>query len=292
MTKYCKITLLCVFVGLSLKPLISQTFSKETILISTTFGDMKLKLYNETPLHRDNFLKLVREGFYDSLLFHRVINKFMIQGGDPGSKHATDTTTLGNGEYGKWIPAEFNPNLFHKKGVLAAARENDDINPKKESSGCQFYIVMGMPLDSALLKRAELRVNKEILSKINAETAQTPEGAQMQKDMIRFREQNKTDSLKYISKRLETITLEKYSKTPHFTFSDEKKKIYGTLGGTPHLDNNYTVYGEVIEGLDVIDKIAGTKTNSKDRPLVDVRMKISIIGESPKSSPKKSEKKK
>ena len=121
----------------------SQTLSKETILITTAYGDLKLKLYEETPLHKANFLKLVRSGFYDSLLFHRVINNFMIQGGDPDSKRANDTVLLGNGDIGYWIPAEITPKIFHKKGVIAAAREGDDVNPKKESSGCQFYIVMG-----------------------------------------------------------------------------------------------------------------------------------------------------
>ena len=282
MTKYSKIIVYCILMGLSSKSLISQTFSKETILISTPYGDMKLKLYNETPLHKDNFLKLVKQGFYDSLLFHRVINKFMIQGGDPTSKHATDTATLGNGEYGKWIPAEFNPKIFHKKGVLAAARENDDINPKKESSGCQFYIVMGQILDSNALKRAEMRVNKNLFNTINAQTSKTPEGIKLQNDMIRLRGQNNIDSLKIVSKRLETITLEAYNSAPHYTFSAEQKKTYAAIGGTPHLDNNYTAFGEVIEGLDIIDKIAGVKTSSKDRPVVDLRMKISIVGETEK----------
>ena len=145
----------------------SQTLSKETILISTSFGDMKLKLYEETPLHKTNFLKLVRAGFYDSLLFHRVINSFMIQGGDPDSKRANDTVLLGNGDIGYWIPAEFNKNIYHKKGVIAAAREGDDVNPKKESSGCQFYIVMGKKYDSTALKKAEIRVNRDVVIKTN-----------------------------------------------------------------------------------------------------------------------------
>ena len=276
---------LIVFVGLGFKPLVSQTFSKETILISTPYGDMKLRLFNETPLHKDNFLKLVKQGFYDSLLFHRVINNFMIQGGDPTSKHASDTATLGNGDYGKWIPAEFNPKIFHKKGMLAAARENDDINPNKESSGCQFYIVMGQILDSNVLKRAEMRVNKKLFNEINTETAKTAEGMQLQKDLVRFRTQNNTDSLKFVSKRLETITLDAYNKAPHYTYSNEQKKTYATIGGTPHLDNNYTVFGEVMEGLEVINKIAAAKTNSKDRPVADIRMKISIVGENSKNLP-------
>src|ERR1044071_7677363 len=145
----------------------SQTYGKETILITTSYGNMKIKLFEETPLHKKNFLKLVKLGFYDSLLFHRVINNFMIQGGDPDSKRANDTILLGNGDVGYWIPAELNPKIIHKKGVLAAAREGDDINPKKESSGCQFYIVMGKKYDSLALQKAEIRVNNELVKKIN-----------------------------------------------------------------------------------------------------------------------------
>lgn len=188
------------------------------IEITTDYGTMKLKLYKETPLHRANFIKLVSEGFYDSLLFHRVIKGFMIQGGDPGSKDAAPGKMLGSGDVGYKIPAELIDTLYHKKGVLAAARDG---NPEKASSGCQFYIVQGKPMTEAEIKQAEQRVG--------------------------------------------------------FTMSEKQKSDYMTIGGSPWLDRNYTVFGEIVEGLDVIDKIAAVKTLPGDRPETDVRMTIKLI---------------
>mgnify|MGYP003290175539 CR=1 FL=1 len=188
------------------------------VKIETTFGDMTLKLYNETPLHRDNFLKLVGEGFYDGTLFHRVINGFMIQGGDPDSKNAQPGQPLGSGTLGYRIPAEFRPNLFHKKGALAAARDN---NPMKESSACQFYIVQGNVWPIERFEQLAYQMGKVI--------------------------------------------------------PVEHQKVYSTLGGTPFLDQDYTVFGEVVEGLEVIDKIAAVPTGAMDRPVEDVKMKITII---------------
>lgn len=257
---------------------VAQTHSKETILISTSLGDIKIKLFEETPLHKKNFIKLVKQGFYDSLLFHRVINNFMIQGGDPDSKLANDTVLLGNGDVGYWIPAEFSPKLYHKKGVLAAAREGDDINPKKESSGCQFYIVMGKKYDSLALQKAEIRVNREIITKINYLVGFGGKSPALKSYYTRLFTQGKEDSLKIVVRQLtDAVSKAEYSKTKHYTWSAEQRKTYASLGGTPHLDNNYTVFGEVIEGLDVIDKIASSKTDKNDRPKENIRMKISII---------------
>ena len=186
--------------------------------IKTDFGVMKVKLYNATPQHRDNFIKLVQAGFYDSLLFHRVIKGFMIQGGDPLSKNAQPGVMLGNGDVGYTVPAEFVDSIFHKKGALCAARTE---NPEKASSGCQFYIVQGQ--------------------------AYTPEQLNMME----------------IQRRIK--------------LNDAQKNIYMTLGGTPFLDHNYTVFGEVIEGLDVIDKIAAVQTAPGDRPAQDVRMYMKVV---------------
>ncbi len=188
------------------------------IEITTDYGTMKLKLYKETPLHRANFMKLVSEGFYDSLLFHRVIKGFMIQGGDPDSKNAAPGKMLGSGDVGYKIPAELIDTLYHKKGVLAAARDG---NPEKASSGCQFYIVQGKPMTEAEITQAEQRLG--------------------------------------------------------FTMSEKQKSDYMTVGGSPWLDRNYTVFGEIVEGLDVIDKIAAVKTLPGDRPETDVRMTIKLI---------------
>jgi peptidylprolyl isomerase len=268
--------LVCISANVS----IAQTYRKETILISTPYGDMKLKLFKETPLHSNNFLKLVKQGFYDSLLFHRVINNFMIQGGDRDSKYANDTATLGYGDVGYWIPAEFNKKIYHKKGMLAAAREDDEVTPAKESSGSQFYIVMGKKQDSVSLRRAEIRVNKNLVQKINYNVAYSGKSQALKDYYIRLDKEGKTDSLKIVRQRLvDPISIAEYERTPHFTFTPEQRKTYATSGGTPHLDNNYTIFGEVVEGLDVIDKIAAVKTDKNDRPKENVRMKITVIKE-------------
>lgn len=193
------------------------------VLISTEYGNIKIKLFNETPQHRDNFIKLVKEGFYNETLFHRVIKDFMIQGGDPDSKNAEKGAFLGEGDVGYTIPAEFNTKYIHKRGALAAARQGDNVNPQKYSSGCQFYIVQGRKFTTEEIERLEK------------------------------------------------------SKQGRIEYTDEQYKTYETLGGTPHLDMDYTVFGEVIEGLDVVDKIAAVKRDKKDRPLEDVKITIKII---------------
>ena len=191
------------------------------VLISTNVGNIVVELYNETPLHRENFIKLVKSDYLSNTLFHRVIPNFMIQGGDPDSKNAKPSVKLGNGGPGYTIPAEFNSMFFHKKGALAAARMPDGVNPKKASSGSQFYIVEGEVLD------------------------------------------------------LERLSF--FEKKSGIAFSQEQKQAYTTIGGTPHLDGSYTVFGQVIEGLDVISKIANVKRDRNHRPLEDIIMKVKII---------------
>jgi cyclophilin family peptidyl-prolyl cis-trans isomerase len=201
----------------------NKQFAKSRILLSTDSGDIVLRLYNKTPLHRDNFIKLVKQHYFDSLLFHRVIQNFMIQGGDPESKNAKPAIQLGNGGPGYTIPAEFDSGLFHKKGALAAAREGDNTNPLKASSGSQFYIVQGKKFTDAGL-----------------------------------------DSV-------ETFRL-KGRKLPA-----AHREVYKTIGGTPHLDMSYTVFGEVESGLEVVDKIAAAPRDSNNRPLTDIKMKMKIL---------------
>lgn len=269
--------LLLFFGSLCRLSLPGQTLSKETVIIETSLGTMKLKLYEETPLHKANFLKLVKEKFYDSLLFHRVINNFMVQGGDPDSRRASDTALLGMGDVGYWVPAELNKKLYHKKGRLCAAREGDDVNPAKESSGCQFYIVMGKTFDSLALEKAEKRVNSGLITKINYLTAFGGKSPALKQKYMRLLYENKEDSMKIYARQLtDPYSVAQYKKTPHYTFSKEQRKTYSTIGGTPHLDNNYTVFGEVIEGLEVIDKIAAVKTDKRDRPLENIRMTMRI----------------
>ncbi len=200
----------------------SQINDNADVLIETTYGNIKIKLYDETPFHKENFLKLVSEKLYDDQIFHRVINNFMIQAGDPNSKNAKPGQPLGYGDLGYTIPAEFNKNLFHKKGALAAARQPDNVNPDKESSASQFYIVHGKVYSNEELNLMEQR-------------------------------------------------------GVHIKFTDEQRKIYTSIGGTPHLDYSYTVFGEVTEGIDIVDKIASVKTDKRDRPLNDIKIKIKII---------------
>ena len=255
----------------------SQTLSTETILISTSFGDMKVKLFNETPLHKANFLKLVSEHFYDSLLFHRIIQGFMIQGGDPDSKHADSKKLLGDGDLNYTIPAEFIPTLCHKKGMLCAARNSDDVNPTKASSACQFYIVQGKIRDDKELMSFEKRINRALITKLKDTYFKESENLWLQEKITHFKAEPNADSLLFYTKILDEKINPLYEKASHYQFSEAHKTIYKTIGGTPHLDTNYTIFGEIISGLDVIDKIAAVGTNKDDRPLIDIRMNITII---------------
>ena len=190
------------------------------VKISTVLGDITVRLYDETPAHRDNFIKLAKEGFYNGTLFHRVIKDFMIQGGDPESKGAPAGRQLGSGDAGYTLPAEFNPSLFHKRGALSAARLGDNVNPERRSSGCQFYIVWGKTYSPAQLARYEMFYG--------------PLGA-------------------------------------------EKKEAYTTVGGTPFLDGQYTVFGEVESGLEIVGDIQESATDANDRPLQDIAMTVTVI---------------
>jgi len=198
-----------------------ESFKGPRVEMVTNYGRIVLLLYDETPLHRDNFIKLATNRVFDGLLFHRVIEKFMIQGGDPTSKGAEPGKMLGDGTLGYNIPAEFRPELFHKRGALCAAREGDMVNPKKESSASQFYIVQGRVWNTEELDNLQKRMKREI--------------------------------------------------------SAEQRDVYTTIGGTPFLDGEYTVFGEVIEGMEVVDKIAAVKCDKNDRPLEDVRIEKVIV---------------
>jgi peptidylprolyl isomerase len=272
-------TILCLLfcVNTVLSSVTGQTLSKETILIETSFGIMKLKLYEETPLHKANFIKLAQSGFFDSLTFHRVINNFMIQGGDPLSKNAKPGDSLGHGDIGYTVPAEFNSRLIHKKGVLAAARESDDINPRFESSASQFYIVMGKKRTPEELKKYEERINKTDYTNCARAFMKTPEGKELKQTYNRLKTENKTDSAEIINKHIEAKINAEHLKTGVYKFNEHQVNTYTTVGGTPHLDGTYTAFGEVTEGLEIIDKIASVKTDKRDRPLEDIRMKISLV---------------
>jgi cyclophilin family peptidyl-prolyl cis-trans isomerase len=196
--------------------------------MKTTKGDIVIELYNETPIHRDNFLNKVKSCFYDSLLFHRVIRNFMIQGGDPTSKKAQKGEELGSGEAGDWLPSEFRiPTIYHKRGAVAMARESDAVNPKRKSSACQFYIVWGIEQSDSSLARAQRRIDKATNGTIKIDTMMA--------------------------------------------------ETYKTVGGTPYLDGQYTVFGDVVKGLDVVEAIQNVSTDEKDRPIEDIRILSATI---------------
>ena len=244
------------------------------VKIETTMGDIIVKLYDETPNHRDNFIKLVENGTYEGTLFHRVIKDFMIQAGDPDSKGAPKGQMLGSGDVGYTVPAEFvYPQLFHKKGALAAARQGDNVNPEKASSGCQFYIVTGRVFnDSTLLSMEEQKNQNKFTSVFNA-LAQ-----KHMKEIYQMRRNNDQEGLMNLQDSLFVETQKQMEGEPEFKFTEEQRQAYTTIGGTPHLDGEYTVFGEVIEGMDVVDKIQQVSTNGSDRPDDDIVIKrVSII---------------
>ncbi len=249
--------------------------NKETMLdIKTTLGDIKIKLYNETPLHRDNFIKLAKEGTYEGTLFHRVIKDFMIQAGDPNSKDAPKGKMLGSGDVGYTIPAEFvYPKYFHKKGALSAARTGDQVNPKKESSGCQFYIVTGKVYNDSTLLGMERQKNEQ-----KVEAAFNALAQKHMKEVYKMRKDGDEEGLYNLQEKLFAEAQEEAAKQPDFKFTPEQFEAYTTVGGTPHLDGEYTVFGEVVEGIDVVDKIQRVETDRSDRPNEDVKiLKVTVI---------------
>lgn len=237
------------------------------VLLETTYGEIELALYNETPQHRDNFVKLVNEGAYDGVLFHRVINNFMIQTGDPDSKNATSDALLGSGGPGYDLPAEIvYPKLFHKRGALAAAREGDETNPERKSSGSQFYIVTGR-------RYSEYQLNvmlERLADQSKAMKFQTLARARYS-EIEAMQAQGDTTALMNLQNELIKQTEEWYANNP-VQFTQQQIDAYSTVGGTPHLDGTYTVFGEVVRGMDVVDKIQNVATGQNDRPIDDVRI--------------------
>lgn len=239
------------------------------VKIETSVGDIIVKLYNETPQHRDNFIKLADKGTYEGTLFHRVIKDFMVQAGDPESKNAPKDKMLGSGDVGYTIPAEFvYPKYFHKKGALSAARQGDNVNPEKASSGCQFYIVTGTVYNDTILQNMEMQKNQQRLNKIFTGLAQ-----KYSKEIFKMRKAGDQEGVMNLQDSLINVAQEQLKAEGEFRFTSEQREAYTTIGGTPHLDNEYTVFGEVLEGLDVVDAIQNVKTNRADRPEEDVVIK-------------------
>ncbi len=252
----------------------AQTLSKETVVIETNYGTIRLKLFEETPGHKENFLRIAREKVLDSLLFHRVIAGFMIQGGDPNSRHAQPEDSLGDGDLGYTIRPEFNPKLIHLKGRLCAARESDDINPGQFSSASQFYIVVGKKRTAEDMKKYEDRINNNYYVSCMREFLKSEQGTYLKFQYNQLKQQGLADSAAVVEKRIEQLVKPIYARKPEFHFSPKTMEAYEKIGGTPHLDGSYTVFGEVISGLEVVEKIALVPTGKKDRPLTDVRMKV------------------
>lgn len=242
--------------------------------IETSAGDIVVKLYNETPRHRDNFIKLAQDGTYEGTLFHRVIKDFMIQAGDPESKNAPKGKMLGAGDMGYTIPAEFvYPKYFHKKGALSAARQGDNVNPEKASSGCQFYIVTGKVYSDSTLLDMERQMNQLRLN--NAFQALVQKNM---KTIYKLRREGNQDGLLDLQDTLIAQAEAQVEKEEPFRFTPEQVQAYTTVGGTPHLDGEYTVFGEVLEGMDVVDKIQRVKTDRNDRPEEDVVIeKVTVL---------------
>lgn len=254
----------------------NYSMTNETLVrLETTMGDITVKLYDETPKHRDNFIKLVKEGVYDSTLFHRVIQNFMIQAGDPTSKTANDTAKLGSGDVGYTIPAEFVPTLYHKRGALAAARQPDNVNPERASSGCQFYIVTGQVFNEDQLIAMEKNMNQARLDTIFQNLAR-----KHMKEIFKMRKADDTAGLLALQDTLEIQAKAQQKEEGVRKFTPEQIKIYTSKGGAPHLDGDYTVFGEVIEGMDAVSHIEAVKTNKADRPIENIRiLKATIINE-------------
>lgn len=237
------------------------------VVMHTNMGDITLKLYNDTPLHRDNFLKLVKDGTYNGLLFHRIIKDFMIQGGDVTSKDAPINKQLGAGDLGYTIPAEFYyPKYFHKKGALSAARTGDDVNPEKASSASQFYIVTGKIYSDAELKQMEKRKESTLIQSIfnRLQSEYKPQIMEL------YRSGNRDELTILRDTLIGKAQLEAEKRKEEALIPEKLKEVYKTIGGTPFLDEEYTVYGEVVEGMDIVESMQEVQTNKQDRPLENI----------------------
>lgn len=239
----------------------------QRVIIHTTLGDIEVALYDDTPLHRDNFLKLIGEKFYDGVLFHRVVSGFVVQAGDPGSRDAKPGEMLGGGGPGYDIEAEIkSPAHFHKRGALAAAREGDDTNPERRSSGSQFYIVTGKVVPAGTLRTMERRRNMALEQEILARLTEANRDS-----IMALRRSRNLSGLSALQDEL-VLKAEEETRSHPFAFTAEQREAYTTVGGAPNLDGAYTVFGEVVRGMDVVEAIESKPTDGAERPLEDVRI--------------------
>ena len=239
------------------------------VKIETMLGDIVVRLYDETPIHRDNFVKLAKEGYYDGTLFHRVIKNFMIQGGDPDSKGAPAGKMLGVGGPDYTLQAEIQDGLFHKRGALAAARQDDEVNPERRSSGSQFYIVWGQVYNENQLRQFSKQLRMQKVQDVFHALA-----SDHRAEIMQMRREKNRAGLQELQDKL---VAEAESQVGSDGLTENQMKLYSTIGGTPHLDGQYTVFGEVEEGLDVVELIQGSATGRADRPLDDIEMRMVVI---------------
>ena len=259
----------------SLSILLSCKSDKDYLVtLKTNYGDIKLVLFDQTPKHKDNFIKLAEKGFYDSLLFHRVIDNFMIQTGDPNTRGNTNPNTFGKGGPGYTIPPEFNPDLIHAKGMIGAARMGDNVNPKKESNGSQFYIIEGVVFTETTLKEA--RVNMTELYKYFGNLIQRSGYQELNLQYMQLQTENKMDELQKLILSYKDVVEEDYDIELDLPLSRKQIETYTTIGGTPHLDGEYTVFGKVVQGMEVVEKIAAVETGHGDRPVEDIIMTVEV----------------
>ena len=258
---------LVLFSILLLTLLVLGSFIKKSdeveVIMTTSKGELILKLYNQTPIHRDNFIKLINNQFYNGISFHRVIKNFMAQAGDPNSRDPEYTGSLGNNSEGETLPAEIYPFLFHKKGALAAARMGDQVNPEKRSSGSQFYIVQGKKYNRNQLTQMEARINQQLEGNLVGIFLKDSSNREYMNRVKVCQQNGWMDSLNLVVGEIKNMVLKDVDK---FTFSEEQLKAYETVGGTPFLDNGYTVFGEVVSGIDIIDSICTSPTLPGDKP--------------------------
>ncbi|MBW8332505.1 MAG: peptidylprolyl isomerase [Prolixibacteraceae bacterium] len=244
------------------------------VQVSTNLGTMKFRLYDETPKHRDAFIQLAKEGYYDQTLFYRVIQDYLIQGGSRSSRNAAPGKRIGYGDPDKTVDDEILPQFFHKKGALCAPRQADNINPFKQSDISQFFIIKGQVFTSGKLDTLEMAVNRPIQNKINAQYL-TPE---IKQQLAKLKSEKKVEEFRAIADEVKRQIDTEYQLHPgKMVFSEEQRKAYTTIGGYPDLDGKYTIFGECISGLEVIDKIAALKKDENDRPFTDVKITVTIL---------------
>ncbi len=245
-----------------------------TVLISTNLGNMKFKLYDDTPQHRDAFIELAEEGYYNGTLFYRVLEDYLIQGGSKSSKDAPPGKQIGYGDPDKTVDDEILPTHFHKKGALCAPRQPDEINIFKQSDISQFYIVKGTVLTSGRLDTLEIAVNRPIRNEI----VQSIMTTEVREELAQLKEDKKVEEFRALARKIKDKIESRYNLDPNtLKFTEEQREAYTTIGGYPELDDKYTIFGECISGFETIDKIASLKTDENDRPFTDVKIMVTVL---------------